>query len=50
MIKRFSGKGIELIQDAVKIIQSYAGESRRVTIDMEPFFDLDREIREFTMR
>jgi Rad3-related DNA helicases len=48
--RRFSGKGIELIQDALKIIQSYAGEPRRVNIDIEPFFDLDREIREYTMR
>lgn len=48
---RFVKKGLEVLQEAVDLIRSYSHEGpRRVTIDPEPFLDLEKKIRDFTLK
>lgn len=48
---RFSKQGLEIIREAMDLVRSYAvGGPRRITIDPEPFVDLEKRIRDFTLK
>lgn len=44
----FLNQGVSLTQDFIRLIKSYAGESRKILIDPIPFIELGTRIREFT--
>ncbi|WP_413290708.1 ATP-dependent DNA helicase [Bdellovibrio sp. HCB337] len=48
---RFAKSGLSILREAIELIQSYSvGGPRRITIDPDPFVDLEKRIRDFTLK
>jgi DNA excision repair protein ERCC-2 len=48
---RFDKTGIELINEAIELLKSYSvGGPRRIEIKIEPFAELEKKIRDFTLK